>query len=299
VGMNLLLECPNCAARYPLKRHEPDRRVRCRKCRAPMVIPRLPWEEVAEKGEAPQLAPEVKAKIVRSFRLRRWLLASVLFVLSAGLGVVVLIRRMGSQAGSARAESVDSPMSFEKVFEENRRSPLPLKTGYEWVLKSGGTTEERRVIGSHLGPGNLPQFEMAVTGRGGGVRRLLRCGNDGVRVVEEVSATGKKTAYHPPYLWIPRPLHMDSRWSHRGGVEEDGRFLELILEYRVAYVEAVTTPAGTYSCYKVEITGRRGTTEVNEAEWLALGVGLVKRRLRASSGELDEFLLQRASRPSE
>ncbi|MBI2898982.1 MAG: hypothetical protein HYY17_02245 [Planctomycetes bacterium] len=292
--MNLVLECPNCSARFPLKRHEPDRRVRCRKCRATMIVPPLPWDAPSAPAAPAELPPEVREKLKRAYPIRARLAVSAALVLAVAVGVFILVRRIERRPVAAPVAEPEPPMSFSKVFEENRKSAFPLKLGFEWSYAAGSLVDERRVIASHLGPGNEPQFEIAVTRPSGAFRRLVRCTNDGPLLVEETTAAGGKRVFRPPMPLLPRPLHTDSLWSWRGTVEEEGAATEWSLEFRVTTVESLTTPAGTFSSFRVEAAGTRGSAPVREVEWYALGVGLVK---RDAGGE--SWILRKHARPPE
>lgn len=259
-----------------------------------MLVPPLPWEAPPPAPPAAQLAPEVRRKLVKAYGLKRGLLIACGFAIAAGAGALVLGYRLKTRPAAPAGEQPSDAMTFARVFEENRRAPLPLKIGYEWRYASGGLAEERRVIASHTGPANEPQFDVAVSGPKGSFRRRIRCTLDGPVLVEESLPTGGKRTFRPPLPLVPRTLHTDSRWAWKGQIEEEGSTVEGDLDFRVAFVDSVTTPAGTFSCLKVDITGRRGAVEVNESEWYSPGVGLVKSR----AGN-DEFVLQQRSKPED
>lgn len=293
-----VLECPACAARFDLKKHDPNRRVRCRKCRAFMRVPPLPGqEEPKPEVKSAESPPEALRKLGESPAVRRWLAISCALLVAIAGGTYLLIRRIRSHAAKSEERRVEGPMSLSKLLQENTRSAFPLAAGYEWEYASPTQTESRRVLESSSGPTNEPQFEVGVAHPRGSCRQVIRYSNDGPLLVDETWTSGGKRVYSPPMLLVPRPLYADSVWSYSGDASKDGVGEAWNLEFRGTGLETLTTPLGTWQCFRVQASGTRGSDAVDETTWYAIGIGMVKLRRKLPDGSIEEATLQKCVRP--
>jgi hypothetical protein len=86
----------------------------------------------------------------------------------------------------------------------------------------------------------------------------------------------------PPMTLLQGPLRVGSRWSTKGiWVYVDSRCrYEMHVEGKVLARESIRVPAGTFSCWKVELSytfGSKGCVfPYKRTLWLARGVGIVR-----------------------
>lgn len=290
--MQLVLECPKCMARFNLKKHVPEKRVRCRKCQEPMMVPHLPWETPpAAQAPSAELTPEVQATLKKAFPLRKLALVAAALVVVSAAAAVVLIYRLKAQQFWTSQPVAETPMTFSKVLEENKKAPYPAAIGMEWFLAGPGGTIEMRVIESRVGSENQPQYEFTVSD-GAPHRQLVRFTNEGVLLLETTALDGSKTTYEPPLRFVSRPLGIDGAWKCEGQVTSREGTGPYSLDFKALGAESITTPVGTFQCVRLKITGTMAGRVVDETRWYALGTGLV----RVSAGG-KEFTLQRMTRP--
>src|SRR6188474_1809398 len=108
-----LLECPDCEARFDLRKYAPERRVRCENCGAVVVIPYAPGDPAGEKAAPKELPPELRRKVVRALSLRRLTFLAVLLSVAAAGGAAILLQRR-----EARRAAVPKPPEPPKVTQK-------------------------------------------------------------------------------------------------------------------------------------------------------------------------------------
>ncbi len=289
------LECPACLARFHLKKHVPEKRIRCRKCRKVMIIPPLPGVVVEKVRHA--LAPERKEVVTRPLRLRALSLAAPLILLAVGATTFLLMEQVEIRLEEDSTREKKGPMTFDRLLEENQRSPFPLAIGLGWIYAGEGeVSEERHVISSYPSQDSEPQFEYTLTDPVGSTRMLLRATNEGILLLEEKTITGDQISYDPPLLVVPSPLYMESKWEYNGSVSRGTQVEKWDLTFAVENAESVITPVGTFSCLRVLSSGFRGKTPVEETVWYSLGTGPVQIRKRIGE-RMTTFTLQELNRP--
>ncbi len=288
-----ILECPRCAARFNLRRHAPGWRIRCRRCRAVMIVPEAPGRVLNIEGPgARPLPPDVRARLVKALSLKRLAALSLLLAAAlAGLTAAIVRKgegREGPRPGPAPAER----LTLDRLAAINRLLAIPLGRGFAWeyALASGGT-EVRRVIYLSRGLDDEPLAEVTIVGPSGPWRQTLRASADGVYLVSEFRGDAR-WAYSTPIRLVPHPMYLEDAWGFRGSrIREGGASEDCVLEFRVApRAEAVNSGVGRQTCFRVEVSGSLGAAKVEETLWYAKGVGLVKRRGLAG-GRVDEALL--------
>ncbi len=291
-----ILECPQCLARFNLRRHVPGRRFRCRKCRTVIIIPEAPAQvQVPAGAERKPLSPELRAKVVNALALRRLaLLATILTAVLAGATVAVVVK---SERRFKPEPPPETRLTLDKLAELNRLLALPLARGARWEYAlAGGGTEERRVALLSRGLDDEPLADVGITGSLDAGRQTLRATREGISLVSEVRGDATYS-YSPPLRVVPHPLYLGDAWKYQGSrVRDGGAAEEWALEYRVAdRPEAVDSGVGRQTCFRVEVKGSRGPRKVEETLWYAKGVGLVKRLTRVD-GRTEEALLMKMSR---
>lgn len=290
-----ILECPRCLARFNLRRYAPDERVRCRKCRAVVIIPRAPGDE-EKSAEDPllKLNPRIRMKVQKRHSLKRLSILSGLFLLALLLTMLIVIRRHRAEPARRAAENVPAPtgeITLDTMDEANRMLVTPFGGGFSWdyALKSGGT-ETRRVVLASRGRDGAPEFDVATVGSREAGLRTYRVRNDGVYIDSE-SRGGEDFTFDPPFRLLPHPLYTDDTWSYSGArMVEGGAAVAWTMEYAVARMEKVDAAGAERVCFVVEGKGDRGGRAIKETLWYCRGLGLVKRRTEVN-GEVEEALL--------
>jgi hypothetical protein len=281
----IVLECPQCSARFNLRRYVPEHRVRCRKCRAiveiPVVDELLSPQEKAKFAER-TLDPAVQAKVARILSLKKLaILAALISISVVGAGLLLYKR---SQLPRVVVEKPDRPkeaFDFAKLAGQNRVSEYPIGLGWSWTYAVGPEAEERRIVGQSLGPGGEPQFDLSIGGPDGLVHHLIRMTEQGPLLVEE-SRGSIKRSYNPPMPIVRTPLMKDATWTYQGELSREGGASEkLDLAFHVSIETLDKLPIGKVGTLKVEMTGTRGSEKVQESCWYAIGKGLVQRKVVA------------------
>jgi len=162
---------------------------------------------------------------------------------------------------------------------------FPLVPGSRWTYEAAGCTAIDSVVGDSSVAGRAcvvvlrdyaPEYW---TKQATEIRRFIR-----LPISNGVEDTVLEKRYGLVYAL---PLVEGATWdeSFRDTVELWGKtyFLKDSVSGRVAAIEDVETPAGTFiQCYRVEIHREVAAAELSftadYSEWLAPGVGLVKRR---------------------
>ena len=290
-----ILECPRCLARFNLRRYVPDERVRCRKCRAVVIIPYAPGTEPKiDEDPLLKLNPRIQRKINRTHSLKRLGILSGLLVLALGISMVIVVQRRRGAPERRKAEKENpppAPITLGTMDEANRMLVTPFGRGFSWkyALKTGGT-ETRRVVLASRSRDNEPEFDVATVGSRDTGLRTYRVRNDGVYLASE-SRGGEDYQFDPPFRILPHPLHTDDKWTYsgarmiKGGAAEAWR-----MEYAVSGVEKLDAAGGGKVCFRVVGKGDQGGQEVVETLWYCRGVGLIKRRT-VVNGEVEEALL--------
>jgi hypothetical protein len=277
-----VLECPECESRFELAAYAPEKRVRCRKCDAVVIIPFAPGDAAPPRpGEGKPLKPELRAKVVRALSLRKLVLMAFLLAVAAAGGGYILVKKR--EAGPAAPPAPpEERITLGKVALENPKRALPLGAGFSWEYDlSGGGTEVRQVVQAGLSPSQEPEYDLVVRGSSQTVRQTLRVLRDGLYVASEIRSDGKRE-YKSPVLFLPHPMFSDAAWT------QDGE--QWKVDCVPTLVELVECPAGKWSCFRVELKGTKGGRPVEEVHWYAKGVGLVKRRTKADGGAEEAVL---------
>lgn len=276
-----LLECPDCAARFDLKKYAPERRTRCVECGAVVVIPYAPGDPAGQK-EARELPPEIRRKIERVFSLRKLALIAFLLCAAAAGGAAILFQRREARLAAALESKPPEPkVTLQTLPTMLNALAQPLGRGFSWEYAlEGGGTEVREILRAWDGPEGAPEFELGVRGSSQAGAMTLRATKDGALLL----AAGK-AEFAAPLTYVPHPLYTDGAWMQ----EAPG--------WKVAYqgtrVEKVQCPAGTFDlCVRVEVRGERAGRKVEETLWFARGVGLVKRET-VVDGKLETALLRK------
>jgi hypothetical protein len=290
-----VLECPSCVARFELKKYEPESRVRCRKCKAVVVVPSEPGGGTAQTREEKPLDPELRKKLIGILSLRKLALISSLLALALAGGIYILLRR-GESPSPESAARVPERVTLARMPELNRHLAQPLGRAFSWeYVTSSGQSEEWKVVQVGVGPEQEPEFDLQMSTSAGGYRRTLRVLRDGVHLMSEIRPDGRYV-YAPPLKLVPMPMHLDDAWEYAGEARKEGGGSE---KWSVRFVglrgENVDSRAGKLPCIRVELSGTVGARRLDESLWYALGVGLVKREIRAD-GRAEETLLRKYSR---
>ena len=287
-----ILECPECDARFELKKYVPDHRTRCRKCRSIMVIPRAPGDEAPPVETASRhLDPRIRKKLVRVFSLKK--LSAVALLLCAALvgASYILVKRNEARMEPAPAPEATPALNLDDVYKRNRLLALPLKSGFTWeyALTPGGM--ERQKVGmAAVGNVEGPEFNLGVIGSTQAGAQTLRVRRDGVYLLAE-TREGERAMFKPPRMVVPDPIFTDSEWEYEGErVVEGGVARPFKLYFKVTLVEVLKTRAGSFVCFRVEIRARKEQEEPDEVRWYAKGVGLVKRVTRIPGGVEESVL---------
>jgi hypothetical protein len=290
-----VLECPECEARFDLKAYAPEKRVRCRKCRSILSIPYAPGDPAAEAaGAVTVLKPELQAKVRKAQSLRRLAAVAALLLAAALGGLFLLIQRREARLEAIAKPPEEPPLTLETLPAVVPTSGLPLGKGFLWEYAlGGGGTEIREVLRAVPGPDGAPEFEVQVRGSSQAGVQTLRAGRDGVRVAADATA-GARVEFDAAPLAMPHPLFADSAWSQTAdGRADDGARAAWSVEFKAEGVEAVTTPAGTFShAVRIRAKGTRAGRAVDETLWVQRGTGVVKRSSFVE-GRTEEALLRR------
>lgn len=101
--------------------------------------------------------------------------------------------------------------------------------------------------------------------------------------VTQVETEGQKMT--PPVLYLPAKIGIGTNWSNDTKIEQLQTLENVTLtsKSKVVREETVKTPAGDFTCFVVQETGKMKATDLDvnsEATyWIAKGVGLVKARI--------------------
>jgi hypothetical protein len=293
-----LLECPDCEARFDLKKYAPERRVRCQNCGAVVVIPFAPGDPAGEKAAPKELPPELRRKIVRVLSLRRLaLLAFLLCVAAAGGAAILLQRRQARLAGEPKPP--EPRVTLKTLPTMLNALALPLGRGFSWEYAlNGGGTEVREILRAWDGPDGVPEFELGIRGSSQAGALTLRATKAGALLLGAGGALGR-TVFDPPLPFVPHPLYTDGAWTQDAtGRLDNGAPETWKLAYQGVRVEKIQCPAGTFElCVRVEVKGERGGRKVDETLWFMRGVGLVKRESlvegRLETAELRKYTVKR------
>jgi hypothetical protein len=280
-----VLECPKCLGRFELKKYVPEKRVRCRKCEAVVIVPREDGGGEAKKPDKP-LDPRLRKKLIEILSLKKLACLSLLLAAALAGGLYILVRR-----GEARAQEVEKKpeerITLENIGEFRRKLAYPLGRGFSWEYATPKGPEVRKVVLAAQGPEGEPEFEVAAPGS----RQTLRVKKDGVYLVSEVRTDGGTYAFTPPLLLVRYPLYYHDKWTYEGACGRAGGAAERwSLEFDVTIPEHVETPAGKMASFKVLVEGTCGGRKVKEVLWYANGVGLVK-RASLVDGKVEETVL--------
>ncbi len=280
-----LLECPACEVRFELKAYEPERRLRCRKCGAIVVVPFAPGDPAAEKARPKELPPELRRKIVRVFSLKRLAILAILLVTAAAGGAVILVERREAKL-AATPRPPELKITTETLPALLGAFALPLGRDFRWEYAlNGGGTEIREVLKSSTGPDGAPEFELGVRGSAQAGTLSLRVTKDAVHLLG-----AQRLVFEPPLVLVPHPLYTDGSWVQ----ETEG----WKLSFQGVRVEKIQCPAGSFDhCVRVEVQGERFGARISEVLWYARGVGLVKRESRLDgrleTAELRKYVVKR------
>jgi hypothetical protein len=286
------LECPECEARFDLAEYAPEKRVRCRSCKAVVVIPYAPGDAPPPPPAGKALKPELRQKVVRALSLKKLgLVASLLAVATAGGVYILLVKRdAGPPPPPAKAEE---RVTLEKVSQMNRLLVLPLGAGFSWEYGlSDGGTEVRQIVQAGLSPAQEPEYDLVIRGSSFTGRQTLRMGRDGIYLAGEIRSDGRRE-FNPPLLLLPHPMYSDVPWTQESEVTQPGGGrAKWKVDCNVTLLEQVETPAGKFPCFRAELKGVRDGRAVEEVHWYAKGVGLVKRRAKLDAG-VEEAVLRK------
>lgn len=277
----VVLECPECEARYTLRRYEADRRVRCRRCRVIMAVPRL-------KGQ-PEIAvdPTRREKAVKAMSLPLFATLTIVSLVIVVVLVVWAVDRYRADRMAAprpRPQATIGTVSLATLSEVNKQLPQPLDIGFAWDYDGPDDAERHEIVERREAAGGALQFEMTIKGRAQSLRQTLHLKSNGLYLIAEARA-GAVYTFEPPLLLIKLPLVFPDSWVNDVNyVRNDGGAETWKLRYSAEASEGVTTPAGTFQCYRVEVIGARGVAEWQETLWYAKGVGLVKREASEDPG---------------
>jgi len=286
-----VLECPACGVRFNLKRYVPDKKVRCKKCRAIMRIPVVEAHLTdAEKsrfvggGEADA---RVDAQVARILSLPRLAVMTVSMLVLLGAGVYMFWKRAQRPPTPVATKTTAHRLTAEWLAKNNKRFDYPLGLGFEWAYAVGDRQEERRVVAQAGGAQDNPQFEVVAAA----VRESIRIEDEGVMLVRETRGADAY-AFDPPLCVMRLPLVPGDVWTYEGRRAKEGGAAEAwSLEFRVS-TEIVDTAIGKKDCFKVQMTGTRGAAKVEETCWYTPGVGLV-RRVTSVDGKGEEAKIVR------
>ena len=293
-----LLECPDCEERFDLKKYAPERRVRCHKCGAVVVIPYAPGDPAGEKAAPKDLPPALRRKIVRVLSLRRLaLLAFLLCVAAAGGAAILVQRRQARQA--VEPKPPEREVTLKTLPTMLNALALPLGRGFSWEYAlNGGGTEVREILRVWDGPAGVPEFELGIRGSSQAGALTLRATKDGAFLLGAAGAQGR-TTFDPPLAFVPHPLYTDGSWTQEAAGRLDSGAAEAWkIVFQGVRVEKIQCPAGTFELsVRVEVKGERGGRKVDETLWYARGVGLVKRETlvdgRLETAELRKYTVRR------
>ncbi len=289
-----VLECPQCLARFNLRRHVPGRRVRCRKCRTVVMIPDVSGGPPAAEAAAEKpLPPDLRRKLVRALSLPRLALVALLLTASLVGAAVALVRKRGEMGAAPPGPPPEPPrLTLDRLAAANRLLAFPLGRGFAWEYAlEGGGTEERRVVLLSRGLEDEPLADLGITGSLETGRLTFRVSADGVYLLSEVRGEARHR-FSPPLRVVPHPLYLGDAWEYRGArLREGGGAEEWDLKFSALdRPEVVDSGMGRQTCFRVEVQGTRGTRRLEETLWYAKGVGLVK-RLTREDGRREEALL--------
>lgn len=287
-----VLECPRCEARFELRKYAPDKRVHCRKCRAVVIIPSVPGAATGPAEAGKPLNPRLQEKLTRVFSLRKLALVSLLLAVALAGGFTILIKKSDLRAPAASKKPPEK-MTLEGLAKANHALAFPLGAGYSWEYElSGGVTETRRVL--TVAPGmetEEPEAEFVQPG----LRQTFRVTSDGVYLLSEIGAGGKRTL-SKPMLWVPVPMYTDSSWEYEGEALPHGAPPEKWkLAFKVQRLEALDWGAGRKSCFLLHVQGEKAGAKIEEFLWYSNGTGLVK-RMSKLDGRVEEAKLTRFSK---
>ena len=291
-----ILECPECEARFDLKAYVPEKRVRCRKCRAIMSVPFAPEDPAgaSQRPSAPDLPPELRRKVSGALSLRRLGVLAVLLLAAVVAGLVVLIQRREARLEAAGKPPEVPALTLETLPELLPTSALPLGKGFLWEYAlGGGGTEIREVLRAVSGPDGAPEFELQVRGSSQAGLRTLRVGREGIVLAADSSPAGR-LEFDPPLTALPHPLFADSAWTQEGQAKgDDGAVVRWSVRYQAGGTEKVETPAGSFPhAVRITASGVRAGRAVEETLWIQRGTGVVKRK-SVVDGRTEEALLRR------
>lgn len=297
--MHYQLECPDCEARFELRKYAPERRVRCRSCKAILVIPYAPGDPAAPKREgAAELDPELKRKLAGALSLRKLALLAVLLVAVVAAGAVLLVQRRQARLEALQAPPPEPKLTLETLPVLLHGHAFPLGRGASWEYGIDGRgSEVREVLRVTQGPEEAPEFDLLIRGSAQPATLGLRVAPHGILLRSSSGPDGRVTFADPPLL-VPHPLYTDSRWTLSGeGRGEAGAPVKWAVEYVAEKAEKVETPAGTFGgAVRVTAKGMRGAVPVDEVLWFQRGVGIVKRTSKVD-GRIEEAVLRRHVKP--
>lgn len=275
---SITLECPACSARFPVPHAVADDRVRCRSCRAVIIVP-----PIGSAVETP-LDPELRVVVWRSLSLpRRFLLAAVSLAALGVLGwsAVTVYRERGRSPAPETG-----PVKMEDLPRLNAASFFPLGLGRRWEYSGPDGLEQVAVVAAAGGDGLAPP--------GFTVRRTTRAGEESDVYRLERNAVLWVRHGHveivPPLKLLPVPLGTDSSWA--GGSARVGGE-DWVVNFVAEGAETITVPAGTFPCTRVHATFSAAGRTWTRTLWLARGVGIVRRE----GSDLPRQELKSMSRP--
>ncbi|HYE98872.1 MAG TPA: hypothetical protein VEJ18_08175, partial [Planctomycetota bacterium] len=241
------LECPDCDARFELRRYAPERRVRCTSCRAILVIPYAPDDPAAPKDDPPALPPELRRRLSGALALRKLGLLAALLVAVVAAGVVLVVQRRQARLAEIQAPPPPPKLTLETMPVLLHGHALPLGRGAAWEYSVDGRgAEVREVLRVTRGPEDAPEFDLHVRGSAQSGTISLRVAPHGLLLRAWSGPDGRLVFDEPPLL-LPHPLYTDSRWTLAGeGRDETGAPVKWSVEYVAEASERVETPSGTF-----------------------------------------------------
>lgn len=276
----LVLECPNCDARFNLKKYVADKRVRCRKCRAVMMIPRV--DDLLTDDERRRLAGrpidfETQKKVARLLSLPKLAILALLVALAVPVAGWILWRRHHAPPPPKTPETKPvEAWDARRLAQTNRVLEFPVGLGWTWTFAVGDGMQERKALSQSTAPDGSPQFEINIAGPGPTVRQLVRVRSSEAVVIEEWRG-GQRARFEPALSFVHFPLYGGDTWTYEGkAVADDGAGEDVRLQFKVAIEVLDALPIGKVAALRVDTVGTRGSRPVDETHWYVKGKGLVQ-----------------------
>lgn len=166
---------------------------------------------------------------------------------------------------------------------------FPLKTDVSYLYNSNAGDTEAGV--------NPNGEELVLTFDAGKIsyEQQFFKGEDGIYLTRTESSAflffGTTVTYPEPVLRLPLPIQVGKKWKWEGFEIAGGDTGSLTIEGEALAEEIITTPAGEFSCLKIQLKiesehGSKNTV----TEWLAPGIGVVKFHALLEGTGLTAFL---------